>query len=310
MKARETVETYVFKHYGNMTTVGDVAYEDETGKWIAELKSDYPRMITDDQTGAEPILKFIPMPKIGKVVFDSNWNVLEATPRSECGDRIWERLHLWRATAEQIMVEASADQLANLRGADQFLAPVGTIIDNLRFPLYDKPIIYNADIEGEDSFKLKKYLSLLADIGLVEQVDDGWTTGPLYTTLLEQSQRQSQDFFRVVLSALLQKRYNAVKDILHIGRFEKLIHFDNSYYWYALEIEELVHTERRKLFSRYRVQYDDEGADDVSLNSTLQQLSQVGALQVDRDICYGNEKILAQMVKIKHKVAELGFPVA
>jgi hypothetical protein len=310
MKARETVESYVFRHYGNLTTVGDIVYEDETGKWIAELKSDYPRMITDDKTGAEPVLKFIPMPKIGTVVFDANWNVLEATPRSECGDKIWDRLTLWRETAERIMVEASADQLANVRGADQFLSPVGTILDNLRHPLHDKPIIYKEDIEGVESTKYQKYLSLLSDLNVVEPVTEGWVCGPLFVTLLEQSIVQKRDFFKVVIAYLLQKRYSSVRDILHIGRFEKLIHLDNSYYWYALEAEELLHFERRGLFSRYRVQYNDEEADNFTLNSTLQELSQVEALRVEQDFCIGNDKIFAQMLTIKHKVAELGFPVA
>ncbi len=300
----------MFHHYGNLTTVGDIAYEDETGKWLVELKCDYPRMISDDKTGAEPILKFIQMPKIGRIVFDSNWNVLEATKRSECGDKIWDRLNLWRETAERIMVEASADQLANIRGADQFLSPVGTILDNLRYPLHSAPVIYKEDIEDGDSSKWKRYLSLLADLSIVEQIPEGWTAGPLYTTLLEQSIRQRRDFFRVVLSYLLEKRYTSVRDILHIGRFEKLIHLDNCYYWYALEGEELIHTERARLFSRYRMQYADEEANNFTLNSTLQELNQVEALSVDKDMVYGNEKLFAQMVTIKHKVAELGLPVA
>ena len=44
MKAREVIESYVFRHYGNLTTVGEIGYEDESGKWIAELKSRLPTM--------------------------------------------------------------------------------------------------------------------------------------------------------------------------------------------------------------------------------------------------------------------------
>ena len=79
MKARDEIENYVFRHYGNLTTVGNVGYEDESGKWIAELRCDYPRWIKDDKSDAEPTLRFIPMDNIGKIVFDSNFNPLEMT---------------------------------------------------------------------------------------------------------------------------------------------------------------------------------------------------------------------------------------
>jgi len=290
-----------------LTTVGEIGYEDESGKWIAELKSDYPRWIKDDRSLSEPILRFISMDNIGKIVFDKDFRVMQATTRGECGDRIWDRLGLWREHAERIMVEASADQLAMARGADQFLSPIITILDNLRSPLHGKPTISKDDVAsiGPNSFK---YLSLLEDVGIVKSIPEQkeWTYGPLFTTLQEKALEKQMSFERVVFAHILKNRYPAVRDILHIGIFEKIIHLDSCYYWQALDAEEPISIQRGNLFSRYRVQYGDEEEDDFSLNSKLQELSRVHALKVDGDYCVAEGNILNEMLVLKHETVQRG----
>ncbi|MDG6925643.1 MAG: hypothetical protein JRN09_03725 [Nitrososphaerota archaeon] len=304
MKAREVIEKYVFKQYGNLTSVGSVGYEQESGKWIAELKCDYPRWITDDKTMAAPILRFISMDNIGKIVFDDNMNVMDATPRSECGERIWERLDLWRDAAERIMVEASADQLAMARGADQFLSPIVTILDNLRDSLHGKPIITRDDISvsGPDWFK---YLSLLEDLEIVKAIpEEGiWSYGPMFTTLEEASRKKGVPFERVVIAHILKHRYPAIRDILRVNVFEKVIHLDSAYYWQALEAEEPVAIERRNVFQRYKVQYEDEEADNFTLNARLLELSHVHAIKVENSYCIAEPEILERMITLKHATA-------
>lgn len=311
MKAREVIEEYVFKHYGNLTTVGDIGYEGESRRWIAELKSDYPRWIKDDKGAGEPSLLFIRMDNIGKVVFDNDFGVLQATARSECGERIWDRLNLWRDSAERIMVEASADQLAMARGADQFLSPIITILDNLQSPLYSKPLIYRAEIETGGPNWLK-YLSLLEELEVVRAVPEekAWTYGPLFTVLLEKSKEKKMSFERAVFSHILKNRYPAIRDVFHIGIFEKIIHLDSCYYWHALDAEKSIATERGNLFSRYKFQYQDEDdeVDKMTLNSRLQELSRVKALRIEGDYCVAEEDLLKQMIVLKHQTAERGLP--
>jgi len=308
MTPQETIQSYVFHHYGNLTRVGDIQHEDDSGKWVAELKSDYPRWIKDDRVQSEPVLRFISMDNIGQIVFDSNMNVLEATSREECGTKIWDRLGLWRELAERIMVQASADQLAMARGADQFLSPIITILDNLRNSLHDRPIVTRDDLmkaAGPDWFK---YLSLLEDLDIVRSLPEErtWTYGGMFTTLQEKAAEKHMKFERAVFAHLLKNRYPAIRDILRIGIFEKVIHLDSSYYWQALDAEEPVAIERTNLFSRYRVQYDDEGADNFTLNSRLQELSDLHALKLESGYCVAEEKILKEMIVLKYEAAQRG----
>jgi hypothetical protein len=309
MTPKETIQYYVFRHYGNLTRIGDINHEDESGKWIAELKSDYPRWFKDDRAKKEPILRFISMDNIGEIVFDKNMQVLQATTRSECGDRIWDRLGLWRDDAERIMVEASADQLAMARGADQFLSPIVTILDNLQNPLYGRPVITRDDINTAGPDWLK-YLSLLEDVEIVRSLPEekAWTYGPMFTVLLEKATERHMAFERAVFAHLLKNRYPAIRDILRIGIFEKIIHLDSSYYWQALDAEEPIAINRNNLFSRYRVQYDDEEADNFTLNSKLQELSNVHAIKIEGDYCVAEDGILKEMLVLKHNSAQRGGP--
>lgn len=307
MNAREVIEGYVFRQYGNLTSVGSVGYDKESGKWIAELKSDYPRWIKDDRTIGEPILRFIPMDNIGKIVFDDNMNILESTPRRQCGERIWERLELWRDAAERIMVEASADQLAMARGADQFLSPIITIIDNLRNSLHGRPVITMEDVRssGPDWFK---YLSLLEDIEIVNPDPEKkeWSYGAMFTTLQEEAANKGVPFDRAVIAYVLRTRYAAIRDIFRVNVFEKIIHLDSSYYWQALDAEQSVSIGRENLFERYRIQYRDETAQNFLLNSRLQELAHVRAIKVEDGYCSAEPKILEQMISLKHASARSG----
>ena len=310
MKAREVIEEYVFRHYGNLTTVGSVAYEDESKRWIAELKSDYPRWIKDDRSDSFD-LRFISMDNIGKIVFSDDFGVLEATTRSECGDRIWDRLNLWRDSAERIMVEASADQLAMARGADQFLSPIITILDNLENPLHSKPLIYRDDVEAGGANRFK-YLSLLQELSIVREIPDekAWTYGPLFTTLSESAKTRGMAFERAVFAHILKNRYPAIRDVFHISVFEKIIHLDSSYYWQALDAERPVITERENLFTKYKYQYgnEDEEADRMNLNSKLMELARVKALKVEGGYVIADDGLLKQMIILKHQIAERGTP--
>jgi len=298
METRQIIENYVFRHYGNLTSVGRI--KSESGKWIAELRTDYPRWIKDEKNAEEPILRYIPMDAIGQIIFDSDMNVIQATTRSECGQKIWSRLDLWKMQAERIMVEASADQLAMTRGADQFLSPVVIILDNLRNPVDGKPLITRAQVQAGDPNWLK-YLALLAELEIVRYLPEekGWTRGGTFLQLEEKASKKEMDFGRVVFAHLLKNRYPTIRDNFRINIFEKSIHVDSSYYWFALDAEEPVAISRRSLFDRYRFSYNDEEADNLSLNSTLQELSRIHAIKIENDNCVAEDEILKHMITLK-----------
>ena len=107
------------------------------------------------------------------------------------------------------------------------------------------------------------------------------------------------DFDRAVFAHLLKNRYPTIRDNFRINIFEKSIHLDSSYYWFALDAEKPVTISRRGLFDRYRFWYDDAEASDQALNSTLQELSRVHAIKAENDCCVAVDEILKQMISLK-----------
>lgn len=297
MEAKQLIEDYVSRHYGNLTMVGRI--KEEPGRFVAELRTDYPRWIKDEKS-TEPILRYIPMDAIGQVVFDSNMNVIQATTRAECGQKIWDRLDLWKIQAERIMVEASADRLAMAKGADQFLSPVTIILDNLKNPVHGRPLITRAEVQASDPNWLK-YLALLAELDIVTYLPEekGWTYGSTFVALEKKASEKEMEFARVVFAHLLKNRYPTIRDNFRINIFEKSIHLDSSYYWLALDAEEPVTISRLYLFSRYKFSYGDEEASDMALNSTLQELSRIHAIKSEKDNCVAEEELLKEMIVLK-----------
>jgi hypothetical protein len=251
------------------------------------------------------------MEDIGKIVFDSNFNTLEATTRGQCGERIWDRLNLWRENAERIMVEASADELSMVRGADQFLSPIVTILDNLQNPINGKPIITIDDVKVS-SQNMLKYLSLLEDLQIVKAYPERkeWSYGPLFTPLLEKARERQMAFERVVFAHILKNRYSAIRDIFRISVFEKIIHLDSCYYSAALEVEKPIATQVKNVIAQYKAQYNDEDEDNLTLNSKIQELARVHALRIENGYCVGEPNVLKEMVILKLESAKRGLPRA
>ena len=52
----EEVRRYTRQHYGNLISVGEPEFNARTNTWVAELKSDYPRIIPDDRTPSKKIM--------------------------------------------------------------------------------------------------------------------------------------------------------------------------------------------------------------------------------------------------------------
>ena len=87
MEPSKQIDQYVTRHYGNLISAAGPTFDEKSKTWVAELKSDYPRIITDDKSPQERILKFLPVRQIGEVRLSPGGQV-EGTPRDECVTRL------------------------------------------------------------------------------------------------------------------------------------------------------------------------------------------------------------------------------
>src|SRR3972149_9452802 len=184
MSAKSLVRSYVRQHYGNLISVGEPEFDTEQKTWVAELHSDYPRIIHDDRYPNERILKFLSLRRLGTIKIGENLdqNTIVATPRDTCVDNLSCYLNLWQERVERIIVKASSDKLANTNAARTFLGKIGTIISRLKY----KSIILDSEIEAfpiKEAEKLRRYLQLLEGLEIVAHNDNGYSYGNTFTAL-------------------------------------------------------------------------------------------------------------------------------
>jgi hypothetical protein len=84
MSAMSAVRKYVIQHYGNLISVDEPEFDSRDKTWVAELRSDYPRIIHDDRSPNERILKFLSLRRLGTIKIGENLEPLEATSRDTC----------------------------------------------------------------------------------------------------------------------------------------------------------------------------------------------------------------------------------
>jgi hypothetical protein len=289
----------MFSNYGNLISVGDPKFDEIQKVWVAQLQSDYPRIIRDDIDPQRRILKFISLKGLGEIKLSQDLKVLEATPRSRCVENVDSFLRLWMERAERIIVSTSSEQLAKVSGAEWVLNPIVMIISNLS----QQNFIYDWEVDEDiRPDNIKQYLKLLEELDLVERRNDGWRYGNLFTSLREKSSG-FEEFQIKILSHLIKERYSVIREILDIRRFENVIHVDTCYYAPSLEAEELIYRKEASIRSDYENLYDEIGT--LRLRQILGELVRVGALKKKDEYYFGNEKIFGDMLDLKDQLIEI-----
>jgi hypothetical protein len=109
MSAKTVVKSYVRHHYGNLISVGEPKFNPEEKQWVAELLSDYPRIIHDDRHPEERMLRFLTLRRLGTIKVGENLsqNSINATPRNDCVEVLSSYLKLWeeRTWLEQTLLK-------------------------------------------------------------------------------------------------------------------------------------------------------------------------------------------------------------
>lgn len=303
MSIAKEVNRYILQKYGNLVYTGQPSFDDKTRTWIVNLQSDYPRLIQDDRSPNERIVKFLSMKNLGTIRFSEELKPLDATSRDDCIRNLNTFLKMWQERAERIIVTASSDQLARIGETQWVLAPVRMIVSNL----LQKETIYDDEIERESPIKeqkLENYLKLLESLDLVRRVDNGYTHGNLFTTLLEKLKNNIMDFKTAILSCIIRERYSMLREVFDISQLETFVHVDSCYYKPALEAEKILHLKRDTIINYYVVLYGRKSP--IRLTYILDELVGANALKYSDKYYYGNQELFDKMLNMKNELPELG----
>lgn len=298
MNPRKEVQRFVFGNYGNLILASDPKYEESTQIWESELQSNYPRVIHDDKYSDRPVVRFVALRNLGYIRFDDNTKVISATPRDECTRALEAQLTILRQRAERIMVRASAYQLAQPEGVRHVLSPIVIIINNLLNPYRERPILRHDQIRGEDNAeKLIQYLKLLEELEIVRQVQDGYTYGNTFSIILDVNRGDHEKLKLAILSHVIREKYAVLREAFDITQIVPYINLDNCYYWHAIEAGKVLYTRRSTLRDRHIDYYGL--VSELSFNSRLTELLDVGALKQEGSYCYANEELFQNMLQMK-----------
>lgn len=307
MSVAKEIRKYVFQNYGNLISTREPQFDNATKTWIAELQSDYPRIIRDDRSPNDRILRFLSLGRLGVVRLGNDLNLVEATSRDDCVKNLSYFLRNWQERAERIVVTASSDRLAHIDEARWILAKVGMIISNL----LQKEIILENEVTRRpprEQNKLRKYLKLLEGLDIVNRTKEGYVSGNMFVELLHQTNGIIPNFKIAVLSHVIRERYSVLKELFGISQLETFVHVDSCYYRPALEAEKLLYWTADSIIGSYRETYGRTSP--LRLTYILGELVEAEALEREDDYYFGNERLFSQMLNLKAKYEELSFPRA
>jgi len=306
MSVVEEIRKYSIRHYGNLISVDEPEFDARTKTWLTELKADYPRIIHDDRSPNERILKFLSLRRLGIIRLGENLQPVEATSREICIRNLSSFLDMWQERAERIIVRVSSDHFARINEAQWVLAKVGMIVSNL----LQKGLILEEEIASHhprEEDKIRRYLKLLEGLDLVRQIDEGYTYGNLFTELRRQTS-DAQEFRTVILSHVIRERYSTLKESFGISQLETFVHVDSCYYRPALEAEKLLYWTSDSLIGHYTRIYGRKSP--LRITYILGELVDVKALEREDKYYFGNEELFSQMLDLKSEMAELASPRA
>jgi len=302
MSVELEIRKYVSRNYGNLISVGGPTFDDRTKTWLAELRSDYPRIIHDDRSPNERTLKFLSLGRLGTIRFEEkNLNPIEVTPREICIQNLSSFLDMWQERAERIIVKASSDHFARINEAQWVLAKVGMIITNL----LQREIILNEELASQSpnsESKIKRYLKLLEGLDIVRHVDEGYTYGNLFVELRSRTP-SVREFKTAILSHLIRERYPTLRELFGISQLETFVHVDSCYYRPALEAEKLPYWTSDSIIDCYTRLYGRKSP--LRLTYILGELVEVRALEHEDKYYFGNEELFSQMLDLKSEMPEL-----
>jgi hypothetical protein len=308
VNAKERVREYAMCHYGNLFSTEDPVFDDKEKVWKAQLKSNYPRLIKNDQP-EERFIRVLQLRGLGTICLNDELQFVKAcsSKREDSVSLIHSYLNMWKEQVENIVVTASSKQLANTHPAKTFLHPANMILASFRQKR--DGIITPEELEKlrRRHAKIDRWVSLLEDLKLVKRTECGYIYGDKFVALEENAKTHSE-FETLSMAYILEKSYPLLKEIFHIQQFEPLVHLDSCYYRPALEAEEVLYQTSESLFKRFVADYTYRP--NTELRHVLLELQKSEALSHKESYYYANEEIFREMLELKSQAPMIGLPRA
>jgi len=294
------IKKYAVDHYGDLIIPDKPIFNDETKIWKTQLRSTYPRIITDDISG-EVLVGFLDLKDLGTIRLNDNLQVIDATSSEKCDEQLSNRLDLWKQQTERIVISASSEVFAKIEESIHVLNPLELILDQLFRTVEDNEIkILDSDIhEQHNPDRIMQYVELLLELDLVRRVQGGYVHGNAYVGLLEDT-NNSKNLKTLLLSYIIKQKYSILRQVFGITQLEPYVHLANTYYSASLEAEKLIHISQSHLYQRYQGFY--KKISKWAFESNLNKLVDKGALQYSDDYLVGNKEYFDNMLQMKEKI--------
>jgi hypothetical protein len=293
---KSVVKQYVRHHYGNLISVGEPKFDPAEKQWVAELVSDYPRIIHDDRNPEERRLRFLTLRRLGTVRVGENLsqNSIDATTRDDLVQNLNNYLKLWQERANRVIIKASSLNFARTNSAQTFLGKIGVIVSRLE----RKNVILDGEIDNfheAEASKIRRYLQLLEGLEIVEHRENGYSYGNMYTELSYEAQKAHVDLNTAILSCIIKNRYSALKETFGITHLEPVVHIDSLYYRPALEADDLIYWKYESFEQHCSMLYGHGSKISFRLPFILDELVNVQALKYEDKLYFGNSDLWKQM---------------
>ncbi len=294
-----TIRRYVDRNYGDAITADEPVYYENQKFWIAELKSDYPRMIRDDLK-RESFVKFLTLKDLGEIKL-TNDNHIIATPREELIERLQSRLRQWQEMAQEIVLSSSADELARLGALKDSIAPIVVVVRYLASK--DRHEITDEQVEREHGTTLK-WIEFLVQIKLLDRTDSGFTYSSLFAQLeKETADKGVEEFVNHVVAYIMKNYYNTIRQVFRVWRFETYLHAATCYYAPSIQAGRMLHRSEESLMALYHKWYSKTYSI-LRFQSILQELKNQGVLTQVDGYWYGSNEIWGRLKPLIQTIPE------
>jgi hypothetical protein len=142
------------------------------------------------------------------------------------------------------------------------------------------------------------YASLMEHDGILRRMDDGYTYGNVFVSILNKlppDRRKDVDrIMEAVVEYEIEENYSTIREVFHVSRLDPFVHLDSCLYQPSLQAGKLLHQQRDKLFARYNSIYPPFSPSELS--AFLHDLEKAEAVQrVDNDFYVGTEDAFHRM---------------
>lgn len=322
MSAQRTIKSYVLHKYGLNVSAESPEFDENTRKWVAGIRSNYPVYIQDDRAPDNVSLHFIEIKNIGKITFNEELSVInnESTPREKCLETIQSLLKSYNDRTERIVIQASADCLVNMPEFRHFFTPIDQIIT----ALLEKDEVVLEDLlkhrQRKNAFKMLQYVKLLENMDIINCKIDNIKTAPQYWLLHkayetsktpnEENQKKiefdEEAFRRAIIAEFIKTRYTALTEVFNIHRVDPSIRVDSCIYRPSIEAEEVICLSSKSIQNSYNLTYGK--INEYNLANYLRRLKNVDVIERNGNYWCGKSKLLDKMIELKKEMPILAPP--